>query len=106
MNKQHILDEIKRTAGANGGVPLGRLRFFQETGIKESDWKGKFWVRWSDAIKEIGLTAQTMTTAYDEKVLMEKFISFTRELGHIPISAEIRMKARSDKSFPSDSTFS
>jgi len=39
MNKQHILQEIKRTATANDGIPLGRLRFFRETGIKESDWK-------------------------------------------------------------------
>lgn len=105
MDKQHILDEIKRTANANGGVPLGRLRFFQETGIKESDWKGKYWVRWSDAVKEVGLSAQQMNAAYDEKLLIEKFISITRELGHFPISAELRIKARNDKSFPSDSTF-
>jgi len=26
VNKQHILNEIKRTAGANGGVPLGNPR--------------------------------------------------------------------------------
>lgn len=106
MNKEHILEEIKRTAKANGGVPLGRLRFFQETGIKESDWKGKYWVRWSDAVKEVGLSAQQMTAAYDEQVLIEKFIAITRELGHFPISAELRIKARNDKSFPSDSTFS
>jgi len=41
MNKRHILDEIKRTAAANGGVPLGISRFSQETGLKDSDWRCK-----------------------------------------------------------------
>ncbi len=30
-------------ASANGGIPLGVGRFLTETGIKESDWHGKFW---------------------------------------------------------------
>jgi hypothetical protein len=45
MTKDHILSEIRRTAVANGNVPLGKGRFFSEAGIKESDWRGKFWVR-------------------------------------------------------------
>jgi len=48
ITKQHIIDEIKRTAEANDGVPLGIGRFLKETGIKKSDWEGKYWVRWSD----------------------------------------------------------
>jgi hypothetical protein len=89
----------------NRTVVCGRLRFFQETGIKESDWKGKYWVRWSDAVQEVGFAAQQMTVAYDEQLLIQKFIAFIRELGHFPISPELRMKARRDKSFPSESTF-
>jgi hypothetical protein len=37
--KQHILDEIKRTAAANGGVALGWRRFMAETGIRAHDWE-------------------------------------------------------------------
>lgn len=106
MEKQHILNEIKRTTEENNGVVLGRSRFYQETGIKESDWKGKYWVRWSDAVKEVGLVPQQMASAYDEQLLIDKLIIFIRELGHFPIIPEYRLKTRQDKSFPSDSTFS
>src|SRR5258707_8152609 len=105
MNKEHILREIKRTAEENGGVPLGKLRFFRETGIKESDWKGKFWARWNDAVRETGLEPNQKTSSYDEDSLIEKYISLMRELGRFPIVAEIRMKVRSDASFPNDKTF-
>ena len=45
MDKKHILDEIRRTAVANGGEPLGQNGFRTETGIKETDWRDKHWVR-------------------------------------------------------------
>jgi hypothetical protein len=36
MTKHYILDEIRRAAKANDGVPLGCVRFFSDTGIKEA----------------------------------------------------------------------
>lgn len=105
MNKAHILSEIKRTAALNGGVPLGKDRFFQETGIKASDWLSKYWARWGDAVKEAGLTPNTLQTAYEDELLLEKCVDLTRELGHIPVSTEFAMKARQDKTFPSKNTF-
>lgn len=41
-SREHILEEVKRTAKVNGGKPLGRSTFLTETGIRESDWKGRF----------------------------------------------------------------
>jgi hypothetical protein len=43
VTKEFILKEIKRTAWVNGGKPLGHQRFYQETGIKLYDWRGKLW---------------------------------------------------------------
>lgn len=57
MTKQQILDEIKRTAELNGRTPLGRQRFFQETGIKESDWSGRYWARWVKLSRRFSLDA-------------------------------------------------
>jgi hypothetical protein len=105
MDKQHILKEIRRTAEANGGVPLGAARFFKETGIKDSDWRGKIWARWGDAVRDAGFQPNQLKTAYDEEVLIEKFIGLARDLGHFPVDTEIKMKARSDDSFPWHTAF-
>jgi hypothetical protein len=105
VKKQFILDEIERTAEANGGVPLGRARFNQETGIKVSDWAGKFWARWGDAVREAGFDANQLQMPYDAGVLIEKFIEVIRDLGHFPVASEVRLKGHRDASFPSHNTF-
>jgi hypothetical protein len=105
MDKQRILNEIKWTAEANGGTPLGTARFLRETGIKDSDWRGKIWPRWGDALREAGFQPNMLQTAYSEGVLIEKFIGFARELGRLPVATEIKMKARGDDSFPWHNTF-
>jgi hypothetical protein len=105
VTRQHILEEIKRTAAENSGVPLGRARFFQETGIKISDWEGKLWVRWSEAMLEAGFSPNEFNAAYDKEFLLEKLALFIRELGRFPVRNENKMKARTDKTFPSANTF-
>src|ERR1041385_2742736 len=99
MDKEHILREIKRTAEANGGVPLGRKRFFVETGIKEFDWCGKYWARWSDAVREAGYSPNERSAKVDESQVVKNLIALTRELGRFPSIAEIRLKKRADDSF-------
>ncbi|SRR5216684_8170554 len=105
MKKAHILQEIKRTAEANGGMPLGRQRFFKVTGIKESDWVGKFWARWGDAVREAGFEPNQKQVALSEDLLMEKFIMVMRDLGRFPTVAELRMKKRSDASIPNSRAY-
>lgn len=100
-NKKHILAEIKRTAQANGDIPLGRERFLRETGIKASDWLGKYWIRWSDAIREAGYQPNQFQEAYNDTELVVKLIEVIRELGHFPLTAELRLKAHDDPNFPS-----
>lgn len=105
MEKSHILSEIRRTAAGNGDKPLGKQRFLQATGIRESDWAGKYWLRWSDAIAEAGFAPNSMNAAFDDEHLLASLASFIRELGHFPVTAELVMKARDDIAFPSEKTF-
>jgi hypothetical protein len=102
---EHILGEIARTARDNGGAPLGRDRFFHETGIKDTDWQGRYWSRWGDAVREAGLAPNQLQEAYPRDVLLTRLAHLSRELGKIPVAAEMRIKRRSDPTFPNDKVF-
>jgi hypothetical protein len=105
MKKEHILQEIKRTAEANGGTPLGWRKFAQETGIRQADWEGKHWARWGEAVREAGYTPNQMTEGYEEGELFEKYIHLTRELKRLPTDKDLRLKAYNSSEFPDSSTF-
>ncbi len=105
MDRLDIVNEIQRTANENGGRPLGRQRFYRETGIKEADWLGRYWARWGDALNEAGFEKNELQSALPAEFLLESYASFARELGRLPVEAELRMRARGDKSFPSHGAF-
>ena len=103
MTRDQILREVKRTAEANGGIPLGRLRFQTETGIKQHHW-GKFWSRWSDAIRESGFEPNKLQHAYSESLLLEKYAQLVREMGRTPTPSDLNLRAHDDPEFPSEKT--
>ncbi len=104
MDRQHILDEIRRTAAANGGKPLGRLRLETETGIRPTDWM-RYWPRIADAHREAGFEPNERNAAIDEGELLYSLALLARQLGRFPTRADLRVKGYSDKAFPSQRTF-
>jgi hypothetical protein len=90
MNKKHILEEIKRTAKANDGKPLGQGRFKNETGIKKTDWYGKFWARWNDALHEAGFGPNQLQAAFGKNELLDKYARYVLELGRLPSNGDLR----------------
>lgn len=104
QEREQILEEIKRCAAENGGVPLGRDAFTRATGIKPS-WIDRHWLRWSDAVAEAGFAPSTMTAPHGEEHLLEQLALLVRELGHYPVANELRRKAREAPGFPSRNTF-
>ena len=100
MTREHILKEIRRTAEMNDGAPLGRNRFQRETGIRDNDWLGKFWARWSDAVREAGYSPNKFTNRIADEVLFEKYIELTRALGRLPTRSEMLLRSRTDAEFP------
>ncbi len=105
MTKAFILSEIKHTASENGGVALGRQRFATLTGIKESDWSGRFWARWGDAVREAGYEPQQRRSAYDRTKLLDHLRDLVVKLGHFPTYPEWRLEATQRPGFPWHNTF-
>ncbi|MGH8588878.1 MAG: GIY-YIG nuclease family protein [Gammaproteobacteria bacterium] len=105
MDRQHILREIQRTAAENGGVPLGRQRFWRETGIKESDWLGKIWARWNDAVCEAGFSPNSLQRSFTDEALLEHYAKLVASLGRVPTAPELKLQARQGTGFPSHNTF-
>jgi hypothetical protein len=104
MDKAYILKEIDRTAKENNGVPLGWRKFLQVTGIRYSDWWGKYWAKWNDALLEAGYPPNKLQEAYDETYLIEQVIALIREIGKFPTAGELRLKAHNSIGFPDPKT--
>ena len=70
------------------------------------DWSGRYWARWSDALKEAGLHPNRLQTRLDDSLVLEKLAFMIRELGRLPVKAELKIRRREDVTFPSHNTFS
>jgi len=105
MEKQQIIEMILSIATQNGGRAPGIRKFESLTGIGKPGWYPKFWLRWSDAIREAGCQPNTMDRSFDKEVLIKKYIVLIRELQRFPIEGELRIKRTKDKTFPSDGAF-
>ncbi|TAK99415.1 MAG: GIY-YIG nuclease family protein [Rhodospirillaceae bacterium] len=105
MDKQQIVDEIKRVAAAQKGKAPGVHLFQRETGIRKADWYPNLWLRWGDALKEAGFAPNQLQAAISPEVAIEKMVVLIKELGRFPVEGEIRLRSKSDPGFPSHTTF-
>lgn len=102
--REWIIAEIRRLADEAGGTAPGKSAFFRATGIKESDWSGHYWARWSDAIDEAGFSPNAMQTKLDDDALARSLANEVRRLGRFPTYAEMKLRRKTDRTFPSHNT--
>lgn len=105
MDRQTILSEIRRLAAENSGVAPGQDAFEKATAITQGQWRGKFWLKWSEAVSEAGFPPGRMQEAHSEDFLLACLALLTRELGRFPTSSEVKMQRVRDDSFPNHGTF-
>ncbi len=103
--RERILSEIKRLSAENGGKAPGKAHFQQETGIAESDWYGKLWLRWNDVVADAGLTPNEKQERLPSDLVLDKYAEVCRHYGKPPSSAELRFYARETPNFISHNTF-
>lgn len=105
MERDAILKEIRRAAAENGGIAPGQNQFEKLTGITQGKWRGRLWLKWSDAVYEAGLTPGRMQEAHPEEFLLESLANLTRICGHFPTASEIKMQRVRDRAFPNHGVF-
>ena len=106
ITREGVLKQVKQSAEENGGKPLGRLAFRTRTGIKESDWLGRYWARWGDVLKDAGFEPNKLSEPIQDSVLLAYVANLAIELGRLPVNSELRLRKRTHPSFPSHNTFS
>lgn len=99
-SKEEILAEIRKFVAGNGGVIPGERTFAAATRIKESAWKGKYWVRWTDAVREAGYDPNAMNQRIPDENILEQLAEFISKLAYFPVRDEINMHARTAPGFP------
>lgn len=100
MDRQFLIDEIKRLAKENDGRPPGSQKFERETGVSMARWRGIYWAKWGDALAEAGFEPNLYNVAYDKDFLLEKLAMAVRHLQKFPSIAEWKIYARSKLDFP------
>jgi hypothetical protein len=99
ITKDEIISEIRRFVAANNEIP-GERRFAAATRIKESAWRGKYWARWTDAVREAGYDPNVMTGKIPDNEMLDKLATFITKLGRFPVRDEINIHARTTLDFP------
>jgi hypothetical protein len=102
--REQIIAEIRRLAAGNGGQPLGVRAFERETGITEGSWRGLYWARWSDALKEAGFEPNEFEGRSDPEHILKAFIEVARHYNRLPAIMEVRMYRRTHPELPNEKT--
>jgi hypothetical protein len=98
--REQILNEIRRLATESGGETPGVRRFENQTGIRQSAWRGVYWARWNDAVIEAGLEPNAKTTRLEEHFFFVKLAEACHHFQKFPTAMELRMYSQRDPAFP------
>ncbi|MHA3021293.1 GIY-YIG nuclease family protein [Mycobacterium sp. BMJ-28] len=105
-DKAAVIAAIQRLAEENGGVPVGRDRFIAETGLPDYYWQGRYWLSWSDAVREAGYVPNAMQhRRHTDDDLLRHLALLASMVGRFPTNAHLRMERGSNSEFPSANVF-
>ncbi len=100
LTKDRILSEIRRLAAESGGAPPGMKFFKRATGINESQWRGRHWVTWGQALTEAGYAPNSWVQAIPEDELLANLAAYVRLQERYPVDAELQIARRKNPDVP------
>jgi hypothetical protein len=99
VTREEILSEIRKFVTKNDEVP-GERTFTLATRIKPSVWKGRYWARWTDVIREAGTDPLEMNQKIPDEEMLEARANFVTKLSYFPVRDEINIHARATPGLP------
>lgn len=100
MEREHILEEIRRLAQHNGGKAPGRDQFSKSTGLSPYAW-GKYWARWGDAIIDAGLMPNSLNKRTEDAIIKAALVDACRHFSRLPTWPELRVFLSQNDQYPS-----
>lgn len=100
ISRQELLDNIRKYVKTHDGKIPGERSFAAATRIRQSSWKGRYWARWTDAVREAGYKANTLTQKVSDEDILARLANLVTKLGHFPVRDEINMEARQTPGLP------
>lgn len=88
--RECIIAEIRRVAAELGRAP-GSWSFETETGIREHNWRGRYWPRWSDALRDAGLEPNLPDRRADPDALLAELAAVVRRFRRMPTLDELKI---------------
>ena len=102
--RERILNEIRRLAEGNDGLPPGEKTFATATGIQKREWHGKYWARWGDACAEAGFMPNAASLKISNDIILQKLAEAFSQAGRILTNAELSLYRRQHPGFPAQIT--
>jgi len=100
FTRERVLAELRRMA-INGEAP--GLNAFLKV-VPGPSWRGRFWARYSDLVREAGFEPRGPNIAQDASLLFERLVPLIRKLGRWPTEPEQQIERHLDSTFPSVQT--
>ena len=72
-----------------------------QSGIRRHQWLGKYWSKWSDALREAGLGANDFKKRTELEIKFPKFADAVRYFGREPSGAELELYWNDQRDAPS-----
>jgi hypothetical protein len=105
MNRETILDEIRRAAKLTPDGKIGQISFAKISGISEGVWRDKYWTSWTQAVEEAGCKPGDKSISFSEESLLAALADLVRVYQRFPTQAEIKIQKTRDADFPSYGVF-
>jgi len=102
-SRQRIVEEIKRVAGVEGRPP-GIGVFTRLSGIPEHHWKGVHYAKWSDALADAGLQANSLNERLNSETILQVVAKLCVNTGSMPSKVQYKLHRRNNQTLPHDET--